>query len=611
LLVKHLLICNDSSDDIFFGNISQIPSGLVEIASFLSSHREHGVKLFPSAFGVLSVFHSYLLLGADREKVSWLPSRITYQDDDHRGVAVLICNPEVRKAVLEVMNVARDGAEIFFSDANVSKGFRIDREGVKLKELCSAVLKGYYLQAAVFADSSLTLKEVYDTFDSQSLETASVLLKKCEDLTILCDNGAWKSGKEVCSVSLDHMRNFTISSSFLNQFCEDYYQALDICTSLLLEIGCEEERPLVSATFNLSMIHNYAPGLMRATDHQRDYLLPLLEKYLEKRGENIGASDKQVALECLSYLEGTPTEPDGIGHRTDEILGLAKFIPGHLFDDFISRRPHLSWLHKMRNREYDQAAEDALSFASNVECPTVKHLKSSRAILSIAKLCAHAAISSNSERSSKCSSSISRGLVEIRAQECLIQAQKFFEPSHFYMEPVKLSSNAIIEQMIVLLKTKLSLPEAEFAFPNSKTFEFVNLILCLLSEKITSCEENSEMLDTEDFKKKFTDVWVGVILADFSLFKDLIQYKLQSVEIENRLRGGHEGFPSSLLFRIITANIPEVHEGRLKGNVLLTAKTSEEVTAAVAKELQHVDAEFVKALKSMVCKALNLVPTVR
>ena len=109
---KHIVIANDSSDDIFFGNVSQIPSGLIDIASFLSTHREHGVKLFPAAYGVLSVFHSYLLLGADRENVPWLPSRITYQDGDHRGFTLLLCNPDVRKAVLEVMTVARDGAEI-------------------------------------------------------------------------------------------------------------------------------------------------------------------------------------------------------------------------------------------------------------------------------------------------------------------------------------------------------------------------------------------------------------------------------------------------------------------------------------------------------------------
>lgn len=176
---------------------------MIEIASFLSSHREHGVKLFPAAYGVLSVFHSYLLLGADRENVHWLPSSISFQDGDHRGFTLLLCNPDVRKAVLEVMTVARDGAEIFFSDANVSKGFRSDREGSKVKELCSAVLKGYYLQAAVFADSSLTLKKAYDAVDSQTLESGSVLLKSCKDPAILCDNGAWKSGKEVCCVFLD------------------------------------------------------------------------------------------------------------------------------------------------------------------------------------------------------------------------------------------------------------------------------------------------------------------------------------------------------------------------------------------------------------------------
>lgn len=360
------------------------------------------------------------------------------------------------------------------------------------------------------------------------------------------------------------------------------------------------------------MIHSYAPGLMRATDLQRDHLLPLLEMYLEKRGENIGASEKQVALECLSFLEGTPTQPDGIGHRTDEIFSLAKFIPSHLFDDFISRRPHLSWLYNMRYRKYDQAAEDALSFANNVDCPTVKHLKSSLAILSIAKLCAHAAKSSNCVDSSKCSSSIYRGLLEIRAQECLMHTQEIFEPSRVCMEPFKLNANVITEQMINLLKTKLSNPGT---FPSviPNTFEFVNLILCLLSEKVTSCEERGEMLDIEDFKKKFTDVWAGVICADF-LLVDLIQYErdgLASVDIENRLRGGHEGFPSSLLFRIIRANSVEVHEGRLKDNVLLTVKSSGEVTDAAARDLGIENASDVNALKSMVCKSLDLVSAVR
>jgi hypothetical protein len=141
--------------------------------------------LFPSAFGVLWIFHAYLHPTGDTEQ-----TRLSVSTGRESLSTLLICHPDVRTALLGVMKVVLHGATSFFADSNLSKGFRKDREGVTIKELCFEIMKGYYLDAAALENDSFVLQTEYSLIDSQSFMPVAALLEKCgKDSKILCAYG--------------------------------------------------------------------------------------------------------------------------------------------------------------------------------------------------------------------------------------------------------------------------------------------------------------------------------------------------------------------------------------------------------------------------------------
>ena len=69
-----------------------------------------------------------------------------------------------------------------------------------------------------------------------------------------------------------------------------------------------------------------------------------------------------MALDCLEWLESQPAkgkkavekgcevEKGGVGYRVDEILGLAKYLPEDIVEEFLFTRPHLSWLYHTQRK---------------------------------------------------------------------------------------------------------------------------------------------------------------------------------------------------------------------------------------------------------------------
>jgi hypothetical protein len=262
---------------------------------------------------------------------------------------------------------------------------------------------------------------------------------------------------------------------------------------------------------------------------------------------------------------------------------------------------------------FDLAATDALSFSQSASS-IAKHLGSSQAVLSIAKLCAHvASMGSSKVENDRNSKLIDQSLLDIRAQECLIRAQRLFHRSDgpdglaapAVQNSLKLSTEDILVQMIELLTGSISLysdnlPGSRYSLTDK--YEFINLILCVLSEQISCRDETDEEFKIE-YQKKLIDVWAAVVVIDWPLFSELMGNI--PGDIVNKRLLGDDISPGSLLHLINDDNLKEVNEGRLRKEVLLIL--NEEYIPEVARMAKDTCLPCDQStLVEMMKKSLNL-----
>ena len=519
-----------SIEDIFSGNVTAIPQLFVEITKAIQEDIEpHSEEFFPSVYGFLSVLLAYVQ-GADV-----LPK------SEYRGCDVLqtliICDTDVRKAIYQSIAMARKSQNIS------SSGFRKDREGLRMKELCIALLRGYGIEALLKSSSELSLSQVSAEIRDVPTDSPEAFLDVCRGQRMRPFVAPIESTKTPLS---------TIEST--------YKEALEECVNLLLELN------YISTAFCISAQHLYSAGIMKAVDQSRENLRPHFFEFLRLKGSCLGTNGEAVALECLEWLEthasSLPAESSDCfsRFRTDEILELGEHVDSFLLDSFFAdkdkERQYLKWLHSTRVKSDFAAAAiyamETLGKPMKSKCGTP--LTAAKTIMSLAKLSSKAAsadATDNKVELSKAKDKAKRGLLEVKSQQELISLR-----GDKSSDLALLKSELLIDAMQeTFCKWKRGGISVDIAKTEEEVFPFVTLMLALLTEQINDNVKGSESKTDEELNK----LWSNVILFDIPL---LFQEEDKGTSEENH----------TLLFKLLKENYRDAMTGNISPDVLLNDK---------------------------------------
>ena len=562
-----------SVEDIFFGNVSSIPDGLVSIASILerevlaSSNQatDGNIDHFPTIYGVLTVLLSYLEASEVAPK-----SGSTGQDGLRTS---LQCDPRIRKATKIILDLAFQFSTDYAVSNTQSKkkiDFRKDREGARIKDMCLIYIRGYGIEAAALdPNTSSTVSAISALYKGIPIENPAAYLEHCsrqQDST----------GGEIMG-----------SGVYLHDdWKTEYLEALETTMNLLLQLG------FTNTVFVASAQHLHAPGLLMAVDKDREGLIRHLHRFVHIRAVDETVLGVPLAIRCLEWLEQTPSENTSTqifgnrdenmhdfreggacGYRTDEILDLGKNVPPLVFQDFFSTRPHLAMIYSIRTQEFNSAAIYGIEFTRN--STTARPLSSTKSLYSLSKLCAYAendhSTNYNDADSTDVRDIADRGLLEVLAQEQLLSLHdgKISEENHF-----KMSTDRLVQELLSYLdKSTRSIcsmpPSSTKSDVVGSNIHQINTLIAVITEQMKS---NVDISPREDVNVKIShnllELWSYVVAGDFAFIYDLYQdQNLPSEMIQSKLYGDESN--GSLLIKILSANMEDAKKTVIDPRTLL------------------------------------------